>query len=69
MPHRVLVPFIEVGIAALWQIVSPCRFECRARFLETRRGAVSIVARIATRIEAAAPLPLIRRRRGVSTSR
>jgi hypothetical protein len=62
MPRLILPPFLEVIIAALWQIVSPCPFECHARGLETRRGAVSIVTRLAARIEPAAPLPRIRRR-------
>jgi hypothetical protein len=57
VPSRVLSPFIEIRIAALWQIVTPCRFERDARGLESRRGAVSIVARLAPGIKAAAPLP------------
>jgi hypothetical protein len=64
MPRRILAPILEIGIAALWQVVSPCCFECCSRRFKGRRGAVPIVARIAARIEAAAPLPLIRRRRG-----
>jgi hypothetical protein len=27
MPRRILAPFLEVGIGALWQVVAPCRFE------------------------------------------
>jgi hypothetical protein len=64
MPRRVLPPFIEIRVAALGQIVSPCRFERRPCGLETRRGAMSIVAGIAAWVEPAAPLPLIGRRRG-----
>src|ERR1035437_9104699 len=60
-PSLLIAPFLKVGRAALWQIVTPCRFERRARSLEVSRGAVPIVARIAAGIEAAAPLPLIRR--------
>jgi hypothetical protein len=64
MPRRVLAPFLEVGIGALGQILSPCRFKRRACGLEVSRGAVSIVAGIAAWVKSAAPLPLIQRRRG-----
>jgi hypothetical protein len=60
-PGILIAPFPEIGIGPLWQIFPPRRFERRARSLEVSRGAVPIVARIAAGIEAAAPLPLIRR--------
>jgi hypothetical protein len=64
MPSCVLPPFLEVGRAALWQIVAPRRVKRRARRLKACCGAVPLVAGIAARIEAANPLPLIGRRRG-----
>ena len=51
----VLPPFLEIRFRALWQIVAPGSPRC----LKTCGGAVSIVAGIAARVEAAAPLPLI----------
>jgi cold shock protein len=44
VPRHILAPFLEVGTGPFRQIVSPCRFECRACGLEVSRGAVSIVA-------------------------
>jgi len=64
VPSCVLAPCIEVGIGALWQILSPCRFEGDACGLKGRRGAMPIVARIAARVKPTAPLPLMGRRRG-----
>ena len=61
---RVLSPCIEVGISALWQILLPRRFEGDACGLKRCRGAAPVVARIAARIEAAMPFPLIGRGRG-----
>jgi hypothetical protein len=49
--------FLKVGFAPLGQIVSPSSLECRTGSIETRCGAMPIVARIAARIEAAAPFP------------
>jgi len=45
MPRRILAPMLEVGFAAFWQIVSPCRFECGARRFKGRRGAVALMSR------------------------
>ena len=45
VPCRVLPPFLEVGICALWKILSPPYFEGGACGLKTRRGAMSIVAK------------------------
>jgi hypothetical protein len=60
VPSRVLPPFLEVGIGALWQILSPRCVKRGAGGLKTRRGAMSTVARV----KPAAPLPLMGRRRG-----
>jgi hypothetical protein len=58
-PDLVVAPFLKVSFAPLGQIISPCCFECRTGSIETRCCAVPIVARIAARIEAAAPFPAI----------
>jgi hypothetical protein len=59
VPGRILAPFIEVGFAALWQVVSPSRFKCGSRLIERRSGTVSLLAGIAAGIKPAMPFPLI----------
>jgi hypothetical protein len=44
MPCRVLPPFIEIGIGALWQILSPRRFEGDACGLKGLAGVASVAA-------------------------
>jgi hypothetical protein len=56
-PSLLIAPFLKIGIATLWQIVSPCRFERCTRVLEVYGSSASLLARHAARVEAAMPLP------------
>jgi len=51
--------FVEVGIAAAGQDVSPCGFESIARFLEGRRNTMGADAAMRDRKEPAVPAPLL----------
>jgi hypothetical protein len=60
VPRRILPPFLKVRIGAFRQIVSPCRFERRARRFKGRRGAVALLSRVAPWIKSAMPFPRLR---------
>jgi hypothetical protein len=56
-PCLLIAPCLEICIRPLCQIFEPSRFKCRARCLETRCVSISLLARIASRIETAVPFP------------
>jgi hypothetical protein len=57
-PIALIPPFLKIGLGGLRQEHAPCGLEIGARHVERRRRAVLAFARLGSRIEAAAPLPL-----------
>jgi hypothetical protein len=58
-PGRVAPPFLEIGLGAQREISAPRLFEASPGVVKGCRRAVSILTRMAPRIEAAMPFPAI----------
>jgi hypothetical protein len=56
-PGFLIAPFLKVGLAAVGQVIAPCRLERRTRSFETRGTSISLLTGPPARVKSAMPLP------------